>query len=89
MVGIIGALTERVCPIVGHLMTPEDVFNTAMISVYCTVTLCVMCQIPSNSPPTARGFDFRVCSVYMGQLMFKVVKSPPCPSIACKVCSRA
>ena len=41
MAGIIGALTKRGCPIVGHLMTSEDVLNMAMISIYCTVTLCV------------------------------------------------
>ena len=41
MEGNIGALTEEAAPIVGHLITSEDILNTAMVSVYCTVTLCV------------------------------------------------
>ena len=39
MAGNIGALTKEAVPIVGHLISSEDTLNTAMVSVYCTVTL--------------------------------------------------
>ena len=41
MVGIVGALTKRGCPIVGHLMTPEDVLNRFPYTAQLHCVLCV------------------------------------------------